>query len=177
MTLFLGVAMALLFSAKGMSLYVDMELLAVGDMAPSFKLPRLDGRTQRLSDMRGAVTWLFFGRTDDDETRIQIREARKMAENFRRWDIRILFIAQSQSEEVLQRFVEEHGCAAAIMLDKGGRTAAKYHASYWPTSYLIDKTGRIRAAFRGLVRAGNDRFEALVGELLRSGTRHAPAGK
>ncbi len=170
-TLFLAASAVLLFSAKNTSLYVDIELLNVGEMAPTFSLPRLDGYYQKLTEMKGSVVWIIFGRTDDAETVLQLQEARKIADAWREWDLRILFVAQSQSEKVLQEFISKNGCAAAVMMDNGGRTARVYNAENWPTSYLLDKTTRIRYSSRGLIRAGDGQFNQLIGEFARSGEK------
>lgn len=176
LTLFFAVSAAILLNAKKSGLYVDIELLALGEEAPNFKLERLDMKKQQLSEMRGAVVWIIFGRTDDDHDRTvtQLKEARDVAKHFREWDLRILFLSQSQSRSDLQQYVDENGCAAAIMLDKGNRIAAKYHVDHHPTSYLIDKTGFIRSVHRGLVQADDRGFMKLIEEHLRSGTRNAP---
>ncbi len=174
LTLFFALSAVVLFTAKNTGFYVDMELLALSEEAPNFKLERLNGGKQQLKDMHGAVVWIIFGRTDDERTIIQLNEARNIAEHFKEWDLRILFLSQSQNPADLQQYVDENGCAAAIMLDKGNRVADKYHVEHLPTSYLIDKTGFIRTVHRGFVRAEDKRFMGLVEEQLRSGTRNAP---
>ncbi len=173
-TVFLAASAAILWYVKSTGLYVDIELLVVGEQAPSFRADRLDDRRQSLSEMHGSVVWIIFGRTDDDRTKIQLKEAEGVAEYFKEWDLRILFMSQSQSKTDLEKYVAENGCPAAVMLDKGNRVADKYHVDYYPTSYLVDKTGFIRWVHRGVVRADDPRFLNTIGEQLRSGMRNAP---
>ena len=174
LTLFFALSAVVFYTAKNTGYYVDIELLALGEEALNFRLKRLNGEKHQLNDLHGAVAWIIFGRTDDDRTFIQLNEARDIAEHFKEWDLRILFLSQSQNPADLQQYVDENGCAAAIMLDKGNRVADKYHVEHLPTSYLIDKTGFIRSVQRGVVRADDVRFMGLIQEQLRSGTRNAP---
>ena len=174
LTLFFAVSAVVLWNAKTTGLYVDIELLSLGEKAPNFKLERLDGRKHQLKDMHGAVVWIIFGRTSDDKTQIQLKEAREIANKYKEYDLRILFLSQSQGPTELQKYVDAEGCAAAILIDKGDRAAAKYHVDFFPTSYLVDKTGTIRAVYRGVVRADEKGFTRIVGELLRSGMKNAP---
>ncbi len=173
-TVFLAVAAAVHFTAKQSSLYVDLELISMGEIAPDFKLRRLDSRSYRLSALYGDVVWIIFGRTDDDGSVIQLQEARKVAEKYREQGLRILFLAQSQGFEEVEKFVQEHGSAGAMMFDVGGRVAKRYHARHWPTSYVLDKTGRIEGGRRGVWRASNSALNRILQETLRSGTRSTP---
>lgn len=46
--------------------------------------------------------------------------------------------------ENLEKAVAELGITYAVAQDNEGLTWRAYHNRYWPTLYLIDKTGRIR---------------------------------
>jgi hypothetical protein len=71
-TVALAVCAAILWVAKGTSLYEDLQLLSIGEPAPEFSMPRTDGRKLRLSQLRGYVVWLIFGRVDDPGTARQL---------------------------------------------------------------------------------------------------------
>ncbi|MCB9475771.1 MAG: redoxin domain-containing protein [Deltaproteobacteria bacterium] len=169
---YLGVAAAIWWTAKGTGLYVDRELLQLNNQAKDFGLPRLDGNEQTLSALanRDNVVWIIFGRTDDKPSRIQLNEARTIAEDYREFEnLRILFLANGQSAEEINEFVKAEGSAAMILLDKGGITARRYKATTWPTSYIVDQSRTIRGGHRGVWRAHDRQLNKLLRTYLLDG--------
>ncbi|MCL4236333.1 MAG: TlpA family protein disulfide reductase [Deltaproteobacteria bacterium] len=171
----LAVSLALVWIAKGTPLYDNLGLIQDGEIAPDFSLKRTDDDSTRLSQLRGYVVWIVFGRTTDSDCVTQLEEARALSKEFRDRGLAILFLAQSQSKTDIEQFVAERGSAAQILFDNGGRVADVYHASDLPTSYLISKTGHVMASKRGVWRANDARLRRLVDEGIRSGSRNNPA--
>lgn len=171
----LAVCCALVWIAKGTPLYDNLGLIQDGEIAPDFSLKRTDDDSTRLSQLRGYVVWIVFGRTTKAECDAQLEEARTLSKEFRDQGLAILFLAQSQSKQEIEKFVAERGSAAQILFDNGGRVADVYHATDMPTSYLIGKTGHVMASKRGLWRANDARLRRLIDEGLRSGSRNNPA--
>ena len=65
---FAAIAMAALLAATAAAAAPDFAALKVDEItppkpAPAFELPDLDGRPQRLADLRGKVVMLFFWAT------------------------------------------------------------------------------------------------------------------
>jgi len=169
--IFLVVSAVVLIAAKRIGLYEDKSLLPAGKMAPDFYLRNKDNYLEHLEAMRSTVVWVIFGRTDDEVTALQLKEARKVLDRYGSQDLAILLLAQSQSREEVQRFVDKYGCPAEVLYDTGGRVAKEYRAKDWPTSYLIDKTGFIRERRRGVWHADDRVLTRGLEEYLRSGMR------
>jgi peroxiredoxin len=172
--IFLAAAAAILWSAKESSLYVDIELLSVSEMAPNFNLLRMDGREQRLDTMKGNVIWIIFGNTENSGTQQQLKEAEIISDRYKDQDLRILLLVQKQEYGEVKQFVDSNKCTAAILFDSTGAVAERYHAVYMPTSFIIDKTGKIQGFHRGVWRAKESELNRIIEEYLKSGSHNNP---
>jgi len=62
--------------------------------------------------------------------------------------------------------VQRLGVTYPVAIDNDGRTWRAYLQRYWPTTYLIDKNGRIRYQHIGEFTRGSDQEARLVIETL-----------
>jgi thiol-disulfide isomerase/thioredoxin len=70
------------------------------------------------------------------------------------------FDAEKQRDNVVAR-VKEFGLTHAVMMDNDYSYWNAIGNRYWPTFYLIDKQGRLRAQFIGEIHAGDQRARAI----------------
>ncbi len=78
------------------------------------------------------------------------------------------FVHEKNPTQV-SRKTREFGLGHPIMLDNDFSFWRAMNNLHWPTFYLIDKTGQVRAQYIGEIRAGDDtarRIEAQIDQLL-----------
>lgn len=68
------------------------------------------------------------------------------------------------AEAYVRRRVTELGLRYPVVMDNGFRIWRAYNNVYWPTMYLIDKTGRIR--YKHIGEGNYDITEGLIRTLL-----------
>ena len=123
--------------------------LAIGNMAPDFELTTLEGETAKLSDYRGQIVFINFWATWCPPCRAEMPDMEKLYQDM---DLEILAINLTESErdeEGVAAFVKDFGLTFPIPMDVNSEVADAYQVQAYPTSYMIDSSGRIQFVARG----------------------------
>ncbi len=137
-----------------------------GAPAPDFALQTLDGRTYRLSELRGRAVLINFWATWCGPCRTEMPA---IEEVYRRYgDGRLVVLAVNVEEDAdrVAPFVQRLGLSFPILLDRDGTVSRRYRITGLPTTYLIRPDGavdgmRIGPYTRAMLQA---RVEQLLGE-------------
>jgi len=118
--------------------------------APDFTLRDIYGREFSLSDFRGKVVILDFFATYCGPCKTQVRELKKLKEQFGD-DLVIISISVSpeDTDEELRSYAEENGITWRVARDTASVGDA-YNVLYLPTLVVVDPEGRITARHVGL---------------------------
>lgn len=117
--------------------------LEVGDIAPDFELETLSGETARLSDYQGQDVMLNFWATWCPPCRAEMPDMEQLYEEE---DIEILavnLLGTETSVEDVDAFIEEYQLTFPILLDDPVEVTEDFEAYTVPTTFMIDKDGRI----------------------------------
>jgi peroxiredoxin len=144
------------FMARRQGIVLDsppMQLKASGERdveAPEFALADLAGNRVRLSDHRGNVVLLNFWATWCPPCRAEMPSMEKLYQVYRDRGLVILAISGDRTNRsTVETFVQELGVTFPILLDPAGEVFAQYGVRGLPTSYLLDRRGRIVSAEAG----------------------------
>jgi thioredoxin-dependent peroxiredoxin len=134
--------------------------LAEGDKAPDFVLPSTSGGELRLSSLRGTNVILYFYPQDD--TSGCTKEACSFRDNlpkFEKLDATILGVSKDSLDSHAD-FIKKYGLNFNLLSDPDlkvnnlygtWKEKNNYGKKYWGTersTFVIDKTGKIRKIFR-----------------------------
>jgi peroxiredoxin len=146
-------------------------------VAPNFALKDADGRTVQLADYRGKVVLLNFWATWCGPCKIEIPWFTDFERRHKDRGFAVVGISMDEDGwEAVKPFISEYGINYRILMGNG-RTAELYGGvEALPTTFLIDREGRIAAIHEGLV--SKSRYERDLNQLLDSprdaaGTRGA----
>jgi peroxiredoxin len=113
-------------------------------MAPDFSLRDLDGNVRRLASFRGRVVLLNFWATwcPPCQTEMPLLEALYQAYKDHGFQV-VAVSSDVQGAEVVQPFVTQHHLSFTTLLDATGQVARLYGVTSLPTTYLLDREGRL----------------------------------
>jgi peroxiredoxin len=115
--------------------------LPVGEPAPEFTLPDLQGVERSLSDYRGRKVLLIFF---NPHCGYCARMAPELAALPVDGPVLPLLVAAGSLEDN-RKLAEEHGIRCPILLQGETNVASTYQSGGTPTGYLIDEEGHVRS--------------------------------
>ncbi|WP_027725051.1 thiol-disulfide oxidoreductase ResA [Tuberibacillus calidus] len=139
------VILIMIIAAVGYTLFQVLhskDALAEGDTAPDFALKDLQGRTVHLKDLRGKGVMLNFWGSWCDPCKEEmpfINEAYKKKVD----GVEVLAVNIRETKLVVQNFVDHNQLSFPVLLDTNGFVTDNYKVVPIPTTFLIDKNGKI----------------------------------
>jgi cytochrome c-type biogenesis protein len=131
--------------------------------APDVKFTRLDGSPFRLNDLRGRVVLLNFWATWCIPCRSEIPSLSAMQKDLEGKGLSVIGVSYDDTADLIQQFQKDIPQSYQIVL--GGReVGSELPASPLPTTYIIDRQGRIRDKLIG--ERTRDAFESIIKPLL-----------
>jgi len=155
--------MALIFSGFTALLLFDVELLAKTDsrgmdrlfgivgvikVPPAedpvrINLKDMNGNNISLSDFKGKIVFLNFWTTWCPTCRIEMPSMEKLHQKLKNEDFAMVTINLQESASQVKAFFKEFKLTFTALLDSTGEVGASFGIRAIPTTYIIDKTGRI----------------------------------
>jgi peroxiredoxin len=116
----------------------------VGQLAPDFTLPTLDGKEVSLIALRGKIVIINFWQ-DVQQSRNELTSIQAVYGKWPQDKLAILAISWKQTPQVTQAVVDTKGLTLPILLDETGEVAAKYKVIQSPSTFFIDAQGIVKA--------------------------------
>jgi len=124
--------------------------LAIGNVAPDFELNTIEGKSIRLSELRGKKVIVNFWATWCPPCREEMPAMQKFYEQYNEHvEVLAVNLTSQDSREKIKPFVEEYGLTFPVVLDVKGKVLKMYEIEPIPTTYIIDSKGIIREKIIG----------------------------
>lgn len=121
-----------------------------GFQAPDFELQTLDGKTVKLSDLRGQAVIINIWATWCPPCRAEMPALQKVYEEHReKVEILAINATNQDSLDTVQEFAQSNNLSFPILLDENGLVAESYQLRSLPTSIFIDPSGLIQEVVIG----------------------------
>jgi peroxiredoxin len=128
-----------------------------GSVAPAFSLLTADGRSVSLQSLRGRVVVVNFWATWCPPCRAELPTLADFARSQGATGAVLLPVdlAWSEtSEEKVRAFARAYGPGVEVLLDRTGAVTRAWDVRAYPSTFVIDAEGRVRAKRTGAVDSG-----------------------
>lgn len=144
----------------------DKEL-ALGQPAPAFTLPSLDGEVHALTDYRGRPVLINFWASWCPPCRVEMPDLVKAYEANKEMGFVILAVDLTFQDSLpeVEAFVEEFGMIFPVLLDHSGEVTNRlYRLRALPMSIFVDREGVVRRIHLGAM--AGEQIDQYVTEIL-----------
>lgn len=145
----------------------------VGAVAPDFELQSLDGRTVKLSDLRGKAVLVNFWATWCQPCKLEMPWFEELHQQYRSQGLEILgintddYISSKDSvRDEVAKFAKDLGVTYTILRGKEGVADAYGGAQFLPITFYIDRQGKIISNVTGI--RGKSEIEDTIRKALAS---------
>jgi len=137
----------LLLVAAALVIVVPCAGCGIGDRVHDFELESLDGDVVRLQDYVGEVVVLLdFSATWCPPCSLAVPMLKKLHRDYAN-DLEILAVYVGESDEVVAKYVRDHGIRYTVLPDPTGAVGRKYGVRGIPTFVVIGVDGHVK--YRG----------------------------
>lgn len=144
-------------------------------LAPSFQLNDATGAPIKLSAFRGRPVVLNLWATECGGCKAELPTFVDLRRRYNEHDLAVIAVSMDVMYEGLKAtaeawgrvrpFVQSHGLRYTILVDDGS-VEKDYHVTAMPSTFVIDKRGRVAATYVGVVDSADllGNVKAVVGE-------------
>jgi peroxiredoxin len=116
----------------------------IGDRAPDFTLPTIDGKEASLSQFRGKIVMVNFWETSCSACAGEMPDIQAVFDTWSRDDLEILAVNHGERAAFVQSFIDSKGLTFPALLDSDQAVSNMYQISTIPTTFFIDADGIIK---------------------------------
>ena len=106
-------------------------------------LKDMNGKNTNLSDFKGKIVFLNFWTTWCPTCRIEMPSMEKLHQKLKNKNFAMVTINLQESAPQVKAFFKEFKLTFTALLDSTGEVGASFGIRAIPTTYILDKTGRI----------------------------------
>ena len=142
---------------------------AFSEQAPDFKLEGQQ-KAVKLSNYRGQVVYLDFWASWCQPCRKSFTWMNKMQSLYGNEGFKVIAINLDESRDKANTFLKQIPAGFDVAFDPRGNTAESYQVKAMPSSYIIDKHGKVVHANLGFRGNDEEELEEKIRNLIRQST-------
>jgi thiol-disulfide isomerase/thioredoxin len=127
----------------------------------------VSGQTLNLEDYRGRVVLMNFWATWCPPCVEEIPSLGRLQEKLPRNEFVVLSVDVGEEASAVEAFLKEVPADYPIMLDPEGTTVPDWELRAFPTTFILDRNGRIRLAYFGGLTWDSEEVVVQVRKLIR----------
>ena len=134
---------------------------------PELDLLDLDGRRYDLADYRGKVVLINFWASWCPPCVEEIPSLNRLGERLKGDDFELLSVDIKEEVSVVEGFLKQVPANYPVLMDVEGKTVLPWKLRAFPTTYILDKQGKIRLAYFGGLMWDSDPVVAEITRLIQ----------
>jgi len=140
--------------------------VGVGEPAPAFSLPTARGDAVALDKLRGQVVYVDFWASWCGPCKRSFPWMNELAQRYGASGFTIIAVNVDKKREDAERFLAQMPAQFTVVYDAPGATPAAFAVKGMPSSYLIDRNGRVVMVEQGFRDEQKTAVENRIRELL-----------
>jgi peroxiredoxin len=140
LVLLVGATLALVACSSG----VSGQDLALGSQAPDFRLKDLSGQSVSLSSLRGDVVILNYWQVNCQPCQDEMPHLQAIYDAWKGRGVTLLALNAGEDTSAVKDFIESGNYTFPVLIDTNLKIAEKYNILYTPTTFILDKEGKLR---------------------------------
>lgn len=116
----------------------------VGKPAPDFELKDMDGKTYKLSELKGKPVVIEFWNCGCPWI---VGTEKDRNANYAKYKDKVVFLSidptDGNTDEIRKGYLEKHSSSYPLLIDTGNKVADKYAAGRTPEMFIVDKDGNL----------------------------------
>ena len=139
----------------------------VGQPAPDFTLPDLDGNPVQLAKLKGSVVLLDFWATWCGPCVASMPNLEKIHKEYGEKGLKVYTVNQGEDKEQIQAFKEKKNLTMPVLMDKDQHVGNKlYGCPGIPVTVIIGKDGVVKKVYLGFDPEGDEAMRKVIEEEL-----------
>ncbi len=143
-----------------------LEPLYTRPEAPPLRLPDLEGELRDLANYRGEVVLINFWASWCPPCVREMPSMQQLEDQLRDQGFRILAVNLGESEATIRAFLERVATNFTVLLDPQRVSLEDWRALAYPSSYVVDREGRLSHSLYGAIEWHEAGVVAQIQELL-----------
>ncbi len=148
-TRYLRIACAALLLALGAISGADA--VGVGEAAPEFSLPAASGKPIALDSLRGQVVYVDFWASWCGPCRRSFPWMNDIQQRYGDRGFTVVAVNVDKKRADADRFLQANPARFVVVYDPDGKAPLAYAVAGMPSSYLIDRSGKVAAVEAGFL--------------------------
>ena len=156
--------------AVALLLALPLAALAVeaGKTAPEFQLPNLKQESIKLSGYKGKVVYLDFWASWCGPCKKTFPWLNELQKKYGKDGFEVVGVNVDAKKADADKFLASTPADFTVLFDPAGATPATYEVQGMPSSFIIDRTGKVHLAHRGFKDGEAAELEAEIKKLLQA---------
>jgi peroxiredoxin len=151
--IFRSAILLVLVGALAFTLYQNFfaakEKVQIGKEAPNFSVTDMDGKELTLKDLRGKGVFLNFWGTWCKPCEKEMPYMNELYSEYKKKGVEIIALNADETDIAVKNFATQYGLKFPIAIDKGQEILNTYGVGPLPTTFLIDKNGKVLKQITG----------------------------
>ena len=140
------------------------------------RMQELDGKEFSLQSLKGRVVVLDFWASWCVPCRASVPFFDRLQQQYGPQGVSVVGLTLEDDEDAITAFLSDEPSDLRIVRDPTGKAGEAFQVVAMPTTFLLDREGRIAARFEGSGRRVQERMESAIAALLAGRTLPADAG-